>query len=154
MRAAWMSSRTRNSRHLPVPPLVLSLAAFELVWLPPKSKMREMVGIWMGPGAALLHLMAATRAELSRAGKLRPNLAACVGTQRPGLGKATKSSSSSQDLEHGVAVTPGIARSAVGCTCPVQALRLRRTGSVSSDFSYYFYRDDEVGLGFFFCPAL
>lgn len=149
-----MSSRTRNSHHLPVPPLVLSLAAFELVWLPAKSKMREMVGIWMGPRAGLLHLMAATQAELSRAGKLHPNLAARVGTQRPGHGKATKSSSSSQDLEHGVAVTPSITRSAAGCTCPMQTLRLRRTGSVRTAFSYYIYRDDGVGLGvFFFLPS-
>lgn len=60
----------------------------------------------MGPRAGLLHLMATTRAQLSRAGKLRPNLAAHVEMQHPGCGKAMKSSFSSHNLEHGVAITP------------------------------------------------
>lgn len=76
------------------------------------------MGIWMGPRVGLLCLMATTRAQLSRAGKLHPNLAAYVETQRPSRGKAMKSSFSSHDLEHGVAITSDIACGTVGCTCP------------------------------------
>jgi len=60
-----------------------------------------MVGIWMGPRAGLLCLMAATRVQLSRVGKLHPNLASRGENQRPGCGKAMKSSFAPS--EHGVA---------------------------------------------------
>lgn len=69
-----------------------------------KSEMREMVGILMGPRAGLLRLMATTLAELSRARKLCPNLAAHVETRHPSCGKAVKSSFSGHDLEHSVAI--------------------------------------------------